>query len=45
MRIHHMIKGKYLQSYLNEFCCKLNRRYFGAKLFDRAIIAIAHSYG
>lgn len=45
LRIHHMIKGKYLQSYLNEFCYKLNRRYFGAKLFDRAFIAVAHSYG
>lgn len=42
--IHHMVKGKYLQNYLNEFCYKLNRRYFGKKLFDRAIIASAKSY-
>jgi hypothetical protein len=25
--------------YLNEFVYKLNRRYFGEKLFDRLIIA------
>lgn len=42
--IHHMIKGKYLQNYLNEFCYKLNRRYFGNKLFDRVTIAVAKSY-
>lgn len=38
--IHHKIKGKYLQNYLNEFCYKLNRRYFGEKLFDRGLIAL-----
>lgn len=37
--VYHMIKGKYLQSYLNEFCYKLNRRYFGKRLFDRLVIA------
>jgi hypothetical protein len=37
--VYHMIKIKYLQAYLNEFCYKLNRRYFGEKLFDRLIIA------
>ena len=36
---HHKIKGKYLQLYLNEFIYKLNRRYFGEKLFDRLVIA------
>lgn len=36
---YHKIKGKYLQLYLNEFIYKLNRRYFGDKLFDRLIIA------
>ncbi|SHF85480.1 ISXO2-like transposase domain-containing protein [Flavobacterium segetis] len=36
---HHKIKGKYLQLYLNEFVYKLNRRYFGDKLFDRLVIA------
>ncbi|NQX85453.1 MAG: IS1595 family transposase, partial [Flavobacteriaceae bacterium] len=33
------IKGKYLQLYLDEFVYKLNRRYFGDKLFDRVVIA------
>lgn len=37
--VYHMIKPGYLQSYLNEFCYKLNRRYFGFKLFSRLIIA------
>jgi transposase-like protein len=42
--VFHKIKGKYLQLYLNEFCYKLNRRYFGNKLFDRLTLAIAKSY-
>ncbi len=37
--IHHDIEPQYLQSYLNEFCYKYNRRYFGDKLFDRLLIA------
>ena len=36
---YHKIKRKYLQLYLNEFVYKLNRRYFGEKIFDRLIIA------
>ena len=36
---YNKIKGKYLQLYLNEFIYKLNRRYFGEKLFDRLVIA------
>ena len=36
---YHKIKGKYLQLYLNEFIYKLNRRYFGERLFDRLVIA------
>jgi len=36
---YHKIKGKYLQNYLDEFVYKLNRRYFGDKLFDRLVIA------
>ena len=36
---YHKIKRKYLQLYLNEFIYKLNRRYFGERLFDRLIIA------
>lgn len=37
--IHHDVKPQYLQGYLNEFCYKYNRRYFGEKLFDRLLIA------
>jgi hypothetical protein len=36
---YHKIKKKYLQLYLNEFVYKLNRRYFGDKIFDRLVIA------
>lgn len=36
---YHKIKGKYLQLYLNEFVYKLNRRYFGERIFDRIVIA------
>jgi len=42
--IYHKINGKYLQSYLDEFCYKLNRRYFGDKLFDRLAIAMSDNY-
>lgn len=42
--IYHKIKGKYLQNYLNEFCYKLNRRYFGEHLFDRLVLAISFQY-
>ena len=31
--------NEYLQLYLNEFIYKLNRRYFGDKIFDRLVIA------
>jgi Zn ribbon nucleic-acid-binding protein len=37
--IFHDIKPEYLQNYLNEFCYKFNRRYFGEALFDRLMIA------
>jgi hypothetical protein len=33
--IFHGIGPEYLQSYLHEFCCKFNYRYFGQNLFDR----------
>ncbi|WP_334112348.1 IS1595 family transposase [Paucihalobacter sp.] len=36
---YHKIKKKYLQLYLNEFVYKLNRRYFGERIFDRLVIA------
>jgi ISXO2-like transposase domain len=39
--IYHHMKQKYLQNYLNEFCYKLNRRYFGEKLFNRVLVALA----
>lgn len=42
--IYHRIDAKYLQLYLDEFCYKLNRRYFGERLFDRLVIAVAKSY-
>ena len=42
---YHKIKGKYLQLYLNEFVYKLNRRYFGKRLFDRLIVAAVFNYG
>ncbi len=35
---YHKIKAKYLQLCLNEFIYKLNRRYFGEKVFDRLVI-------
>jgi transposase-like protein len=37
--IFYDIKPEYLQFYLNEFCYKFNRRYFGENLFDRLMIA------
>jgi hypothetical protein len=42
--IYHKTKGKYLQLYLDEFCYKLNRRYFGDRLFDRLTIAMVDNY-
>jgi hypothetical protein len=41
--IYHKIKGEFLQYYLNEFCYKLNRRYFGDQLFDRLTLAVITS--
>lgn len=38
--VYHMIASDYLQNYLNEFCYRLNRRYFGERLFNRMIIAV-----
>lgn len=42
--VFHKIKGKHLQSYLNEFCYKLNRRYYGESLFYRLTFAVAKNY-
>lgn len=41
--VHHRLKNEYLQYYLNEFCYKFNRSYFGEKLFDR-LVAVAITY-
>jgi predicted RNA-binding Zn-ribbon protein involved in translation (DUF1610 family) len=35
---HHDIKEEYLQFYLNEFCYRFNRRYFGEALLDRLML-------
>ena len=37
--INHKIKDEYLQNYLDEFCYKTNRRYFGKELFERLMVA------
>ena len=42
--IYHKMKKRYLQLYLNEFVYKLNRRYFGEKIFDRLVTANITSY-
>ena len=40
---HHRAEGatwlNRVKEYLNEFCYKVNRRYFGEELFDRLLIA------
>lgn len=38
--MYHGVKEEFLQEYLNEFCYKFNRKYFGDKVFDRLVIAI-----
>lgn len=38
LNTHHRIDDDFLQSYLNEFCFKFNRRYF-ANVFDRLLVA------
>lgn len=37
--VHHRIDNDFLQNYLNEFCYKFNRRYFGDKTMERLLIA------
>jgi hypothetical protein len=39
--MHHQLKQEYLQYYLNEYCYKFNRRYYGEKLFDRLVTVAA----
>jgi len=36
---HYGIKPEFMQGYLNEFCYKFNRRYFGENIFDRLMMA------
>jgi transposase-like protein/Zn ribbon nucleic-acid-binding protein len=39
LNIYHQMGSLHLQNYLNEFCYKFNRRYFGENLFDRLMLA------
>jgi hypothetical protein len=41
--MYHDIKPEYLQLYLNEFCYKFNRRYYGLSMFDHLLIACISS--
>lgn len=41
--MYHGVRAEFLQEYLNEFCYKFNRRYFGEDLFGR-LVMIAASY-
>ena len=36
---YHNIKPEFLQNYLDEFCYKFNRRYFGKAIFNRLLVA------
>jgi len=40
---YHGVAPEFLQSYLNEFCYKFNRRYFGEQMFDR-LLSVSISY-
>ena len=39
--MYHGIKEDFLQYYLDEFCYKFNRIYFGDRMFDRIVLAAA----
>lgn len=39
MSVYYKIKPEYLQYYLNHFCYKFNKRYFGENQFERLFIA------
>lgn len=41
---YHGVSDTYIQNYLSEFCYKLNRRYFGFRLFDRLAIAATYHW-
>ena len=36
---YHNIKPEFLQNYLDEFCYKFNRRYYGEAMFNRLLVA------
>jgi hypothetical protein len=44
LQTYQMISERMMQNYLDEFCYKLNIRYFGEKLFDRLIVAAIYPY-
>lgn len=37
--VHHRVDDDFLENYLNEFCYKFNRRYFGEQTMERLLIA------
>ena len=39
--MYHGIKEEFLQCYLDEYCYKFNRKYFGDRVFDRLVVAAA----
>lgn len=39
--VFHNVSVKYMQKYVNEFCYKFNRRYFGEDIFDRLLMVSA----
>lgn len=41
--VYHGVKPEFLQGYLDEFCYKFNRRFFGENLFDR-LMMVGASY-
>ena len=41
--LHHNIKPEFLQGYLNEFCYKFNRSYYGEAMFERLLLVSATS--
>lgn len=46
LNTYHHVDDVFLQNYLDEFSYKLNRRYFGEKLFDRLLVAsLSFSWG
>jgi len=40
---HNCINDRYVQNYLDEFCYKFNRRYFGDELSERLVVAALES--